>query len=79
MYMGVLHACMSAYLMCAWYLWKSVEGVGCSRDGVIDSGKPNMGGENHWSCLKTQAVLLTTEPSLQSLSVFFKGTSTANI
>lgn len=57
--------------MCAWYLWRSEEGIGFFRIVVTDGCKRPCGlWEPNLGTLKEQQVILTTEPSLYAQDDF---------
>lgn len=64
---GVSPACMCVYHIHAWCLWRS-ERCWISYNWVIDSYEPLCENwETHRGLLEEQPVLLTSEPSLQTL------------
>ena len=71
MHMGVMPVlCLDT--MCAWCAWRPEEGAGSFGTGVTDDGEPPCGcWMPNLGPLEEQPVLLTSEPSLQALNVFF--------
>lgn len=69
---GVLPACTSRHHLCAWYLRKPDQGTGSLRTGVKTVWTTLYVLGTNLSPLEEQPALLSMEPSLQTLSVYFK-------